>query len=114
MEVGHPAHARFSRLALELHSLGLELGSRSVHVGDAQRHAAEVGRKRLALAGRVEDVERYLPHPELHVVLSFGLDLEPESLGVEALCAGDVLRQERHEVDVLDFDHGVEPSWYGL
>ncbi|MDQ3381922.1 MAG: hypothetical protein M3546_16685 [Actinomycetota bacterium] len=64
-----------------------------------------------ALAGRVEDVERHLPCAELHVVVSLGLDLEPEDLGVELLRPRDVLGQERDEVDVLDLHHGVDPSW---
>ena len=46
--------------------------------------------------------------------VALGLDLEPERLDVELLRPLEVLRQDRHEIDVLDLHrYGVVPSAYG-
>src|SRR6186997_2827408 len=71
--VGEPgllADARDDRLALELDALRLELGARSVDVRNAEREPCRRGGERLADARRIEDVERHLAAPELHVRLA--------------------------------------------
>ena len=113
LEERHVADAGVDDLAVELDALGLELGARGRDVGDAQRQAGGARRERLADARRIEDVERDLAARELHVALALGLDLEAERLRVEALRARNVLRQERHEIDLLDLHQGVVPSEYG-
>ena len=108
-----PADARLDRLAVECDTLRLELRTRGVDVRHAKSQPCGRRRERLLDARRIEDVECDLSAPKLHVALTLGLDLEPEDLRVEALARGKVLRQEGHEVDVLDLHHGFEPSEYG-
>ena len=76
-------------------------------------HVIEATRELLSDARRVEDVERHLAERELEVVLTLGLDRQPERLAVELLGARDVLRQHGHEVDLFDLHQGVVPSGYG-
>src|ERR1035437_6986944 len=104
------ANAGVERLAVELHSLGLELRSRRRHVGHPQRHFV---RRRLDPSPDrwgIPHGQSHLTGPVLGTAGRVALVLELEDLAVEVLCPLDVLDWNRDEVRVLDFHQPTLPS----
>src|SRR5215212_6792658 len=106
------ADAAVDDLAVELDALRFQPRASGRNVADADRDPRRARRERPADARGIEDIERDLAERELDVVLVLRLDRKPQRLAVELLRPGDVLRENRDEVDSLDFEQAqpTEPS----